>query len=194
MRSTTKADRAAQGFGRSRQIRCRSRCPRSESRWTTGLRRLGASIIARPVGDCCAANRKMPVGSRRITNLTQPLHRLQTPSNRIRALALRSASLGSHTNGARLKATHRPLSMPERLLATLSRATALNVGLQPRLGHSLLRWQSDLRTGMNTFRATREGCSKCWKERTLRDERQPTLRLCDRAPAPELLAARALMR
>src|SRR5258708_292827 len=42
-----------------------------------------SSIIAWPAGDCCAAKRKVLLGSRRITNLTQPLQRLQTPSNRI---------------------------------------------------------------------------------------------------------------
>jgi hypothetical protein len=49
-------------------------------------------------------------------------------------------------------------------------------------------------TGINMFRATLKGCSKCWKERKSRDERQPILRLCDRAPAPELLAGRVVMR
>src|SRR5262249_55516416 len=42
-----------------------------------------AAIIAWPIGDCCAENRKILVGSCRIRNLTEALHRLQIPSNRI---------------------------------------------------------------------------------------------------------------
>src|SRR5713226_2069523 len=49
-----------------------------------------SSIIARPTGDCCAAKRKTPVGSRRITNLTQALHRSQTPSNRMSGAGTRT--------------------------------------------------------------------------------------------------------
>jgi hypothetical protein len=81
------------------------------------------SIIARPVGDCCAAKRKIPLGSRRTTNLTQALQRLHTPSNRMRGSRTRT-SIASGLKGTApgSRPPHRRLSMPELLLATLSGA------------------------------------------------------------------------
>jgi hypothetical protein len=61
------------------------------------------------------------------------------------------------------------------------------------LGHFLLRLRSDHRIGINMFRAKSERLLEALQERTLRVERQPTLRPCDRVPATELLASRALM-
>ena len=43
----------------------------------------GARSSACPASDCSAANRNCPAASCRITNCTNPLHRLQTPSKRI---------------------------------------------------------------------------------------------------------------
>jgi hypothetical protein len=84
--------------------------------------------------------------------------------------------------------------MPEMLLAKLYLGWLTHVRRQRELGgHSLLRLRSDHRTGINMFRAKSERLLEAPEERTLRVERQPTLRPCDRAPATELLAAPTLM-
>src|SRR5260370_17448781 len=60
---------------------------------------------------------------------------------------------------------------------------ALNVGLLSRLGHSLLRCQSDLGNGNEHVLCHPEGCSNRWKGRTSREQPTTNITIRRRRPA-----------
>src|ERR1700730_5549667 len=135
----------------------------------------------------------MPAGSRRTTNLSQALHRLQTPSNRISGACVPAIIASSISRKLFSAQTSANLSAPDSRKRSLRLlfGDVLHAALVSRLGRSLPRPPAHSRAHVSChMRVARSDETEEYSETTADNERAPgarkNLRLAT-APPPDFV-------